>query len=200
MASSCTKGDSGWTLENTSLKEWSGSGMGCPGRGWSHRPWRCWRKVYMLYWVTWEILLIGGRLGWMILEVFSNLGNSMILWFYATVYIQSVYKKMGKVTGLFKFWRRWFQTPLFIQRKFKESCWLVEAYVMNSVLPAPAFWHSASLDWGPWKSNQVFPLSNRNIVMYSYVPSKILSLCDCNWNAKAQLNSLRKKRVQKNLG
>jgi len=56
--------------------------MGCPGRGWSHRPWRCWRKVYMLYWVTWEILLIGGRLGWMILEVFSNLGDSMIPWFY----------------------------------------------------------------------------------------------------------------------
>ena len=32
-ASSCTRGDLGWTLGNTtSLKEWSGSGMGCPGR------------------------------------------------------------------------------------------------------------------------------------------------------------------------
>ena len=33
----------------------------------------------MLYSRTWEILMIGGRLDWMILEVFSNLGDSMIL-------------------------------------------------------------------------------------------------------------------------
>ena len=33
MASSCTRGDLGWTLGNTTfLKEWSGIGMGCPGR------------------------------------------------------------------------------------------------------------------------------------------------------------------------
>jgi len=37
------------TLGNsTSLKEWSGSGMGCPGRWWSHRPWRCSSDVWML--------------------------------------------------------------------------------------------------------------------------------------------------------
>ena len=37
MASSCTREGSGWTLGNTtSLKEWSGAGMGCPGRWWSH--------------------------------------------------------------------------------------------------------------------------------------------------------------------
>ena len=29
----------------TSLKGWSGTGMGCPGRRWSHRPWRCSRNV-----------------------------------------------------------------------------------------------------------------------------------------------------------
>jgi len=28
--------------------------------------------------VQWEILVVGGWLDWMILEVFSNLGNSMI--------------------------------------------------------------------------------------------------------------------------
>jgi len=34
MASSCTREDSGWTLGNTtSLKGWSGTGMGCPGGG-----------------------------------------------------------------------------------------------------------------------------------------------------------------------
>ena len=31
--------DSGWTLGNTpSLKEWSGAGIGCPGKWWSHHP------------------------------------------------------------------------------------------------------------------------------------------------------------------
>jgi len=33
MASSCAREDSGWTLGNTtSLKGWSGAGMGCPER------------------------------------------------------------------------------------------------------------------------------------------------------------------------
>ena len=30
--------------------------------------------------------MIGGRLDWVILEVFSNLGDSMILWFYDEVF------------------------------------------------------------------------------------------------------------------
>jgi len=39
MASSCAREGSGWMLGNTvSLKGWSGTGMGCPGRWWSHRP------------------------------------------------------------------------------------------------------------------------------------------------------------------
>ena len=38
MASSCAREGSGWTLGNTtSLKGWSGTGMGCPERWWSHR-------------------------------------------------------------------------------------------------------------------------------------------------------------------
>lgn len=38
----------------------------------------------MLYWGIWlrgEILVVCGQLGWMILDVFSNLGHSIILWF-----------------------------------------------------------------------------------------------------------------------
>jgi len=27
--------------------------MGCPGRWWSHQPWRCSRNVWMLCWGTW---------------------------------------------------------------------------------------------------------------------------------------------------
>jgi len=37
MASSCTREGSGWTSGNTtSLKGWSGTGMGCPEKWWSH--------------------------------------------------------------------------------------------------------------------------------------------------------------------
>ena len=32
-ASRCARGGSGWTLGNTSLRECSGAGMGCPGGG-----------------------------------------------------------------------------------------------------------------------------------------------------------------------
>ena len=46
MASRCTRGDSGWTLGNTTLLK--GTGMGCPGRWWSHRPWSCARNVWIL--------------------------------------------------------------------------------------------------------------------------------------------------------
>ena len=53
MASSCAREGSGWTLANTtSLKEWSGTGMGCPERWWSHWPWRCSRNVWTLRWGT----------------------------------------------------------------------------------------------------------------------------------------------------
>jgi len=54
MASSCTREGSGWMLGNTpSLKGWSGTGMGCPERWWSHWPWRCSRIVWTLCWGTW---------------------------------------------------------------------------------------------------------------------------------------------------
>jgi len=40
MASSCAREGSGWTLGiTTSLKGWSGTGMDCPERWWSHRAW-----------------------------------------------------------------------------------------------------------------------------------------------------------------
>jgi len=45
---------SGWMLGNTtSLKGWSGPGMGGPERWWSHCPWRCSRNVWTLCWGTW---------------------------------------------------------------------------------------------------------------------------------------------------
>jgi len=39
VALSCTRVGSGWILgKTTSPEEWSGAGMGCPGRWWSHHP------------------------------------------------------------------------------------------------------------------------------------------------------------------
>ena len=39
------QGGSGWILGKiSSPKVWWGSGTACPGRQWSHRPWRCLRK------------------------------------------------------------------------------------------------------------------------------------------------------------
>ena len=49
MASSCAREDSGWTLGNTtSLKGWSGTGMGCPEWWWSHQAWWCLKSIWML--------------------------------------------------------------------------------------------------------------------------------------------------------
>jgi len=63
-------------------RELSGAGTGCPGRWWTHCPWSCSRNVWLFYWGTWfseKILVVGGRLDWMILEVFFNLSDSVIL-------------------------------------------------------------------------------------------------------------------------
>jgi len=64
MASSCARRDSGWTLGNTSPKEWSGAGMGCPGRWWSHRPWRRSRNIWILFEGHGLVRSIGD--GWMV--------------------------------------------------------------------------------------------------------------------------------------
>jgi len=41
-ASSCVRGGLDWILQKTYiLKEWSGIAIGCPGKWWSHHPWRC---------------------------------------------------------------------------------------------------------------------------------------------------------------
>lgn len=48
MASSCAKGGSRQIVgKTTSQKEWSGTGTGCLGRWYSHRPWRCSRNTEM---------------------------------------------------------------------------------------------------------------------------------------------------------
>ena len=64
-----------------SQKEWWGVGTGCPGRWWSHHPWRSSRKGQMWHWRTW--FSKNGGAGWwlnkMILVVFPSLNGSIIL-------------------------------------------------------------------------------------------------------------------------
>jgi len=44
--SSCVRGGLDWISGKMSLlKEWSGIRTGCPGKGWSHHPWRCSKNV-----------------------------------------------------------------------------------------------------------------------------------------------------------
>jgi len=49
---------------------------GCPGRWWSHHPFRCGTEGHDLV----SMAVMGSWLDWMILVVFSNLNYSMILW------------------------------------------------------------------------------------------------------------------------
>uniref|UniRef100_A0A8C0FVT3 Peptidase C1A papain C-terminal domain-containing protein n=1 Tax=Bubo bubo TaxID=30461 RepID=A0A8C0FVT3_BUBBB len=49
-----------------SQKEWSESGIGCPGRGWSPHPWVCLRAVWVRCWGMWgrgELCRVGLRVG-----------------------------------------------------------------------------------------------------------------------------------------
>ena len=58
---------------------WLGTGTGCPGRWWSHHPWRCPTTVEMWHWGMWSegILDDGLELNLVILVVFSNLHDSI---------------------------------------------------------------------------------------------------------------------------
>ena len=50
-----TSGGASWVLgEISPLKEWSGIGMGCPGRWWSHHPWKRSRNMEAWHLGTWE--------------------------------------------------------------------------------------------------------------------------------------------------
>ena len=83
MASSCTGGDSGWMLGKILLREsghvlewaahWSG-GVTIPGGVWD--TFRCCTESHDLVGNTGDRWTVGLA----ILEIFSNLGDSMILW------------------------------------------------------------------------------------------------------------------------
>ena len=54
MASSCIRGGLDWiSRKMSSLKEWSGTGPGCPGQWWGPRPWRGSKTMWILHFRTW---------------------------------------------------------------------------------------------------------------------------------------------------
>ena len=40
-------------IRKNSLRGWSGTGMACPGRWWSRRPWQCSRGIWMRSYAIW---------------------------------------------------------------------------------------------------------------------------------------------------
>jgi len=52
-ASHCTRRGPDWILGTISSQEWWCTGTGCPGRWWSHHPWRCSRNIEVWYWGMW---------------------------------------------------------------------------------------------------------------------------------------------------
>jgi len=65
-----------------SLKGWSGTGMGCPERWWSHWAWWCSKSIWMLCWGTWfsenHWWWVNGWTGWSC----GSFPTLAILWFY----------------------------------------------------------------------------------------------------------------------
>ena len=84
MALNCTRGGSSWILGKIySQKEQWGIGMGCPGRWWSHYPWRGSRNMQMWHWGA-DVVSGHGESGLTIglddLSGLFKLNDSMILW------------------------------------------------------------------------------------------------------------------------
>ena len=54
------------------------------GRWWSLHPWRCSRTVELWHWGTWAVgtVRVGWQLDLVILEVFSDLNDTMTVWVY----------------------------------------------------------------------------------------------------------------------
>lgn len=56
MALIFARGGSDQIFEHFPMKDWSGIGITCPEKWWSHRLWKCLRGIWMWHW---EILFKG---------------------------------------------------------------------------------------------------------------------------------------------
>ena len=152
MASSCSREGSSWTLGNTtSLKGWSGTGMGCPERWWSHQPWRCSRNVWTLCWGTWFSenywWWVNGCTGWSC----GSFPTLVILWFYdsflgavfgnlITSRLLRLIKNLVSQCILFLFWGEVDWCRIFVSVDWDPRC----HQNMQS-------WLSKSLVWVVWR-------------------------------------------------
>jgi len=85
MASSCIRWGLDWMLGKISLlKEWSGTGTGCPGRWWGPHPWRCSKNVWMWHFGIWfdRHGVVGRMVG---LDDLRGPFQPVVLWFYDSV-------------------------------------------------------------------------------------------------------------------
>lgn len=85
---SCTKGNLDWILGRTSLDKWLSTGTVCPGKWWSHSPWKCYKNEtwHFVIWFS-EPLIKGWTQPW------RSFPTLMILWFhYTTMFVHSTCK------------------------------------------------------------------------------------------------------------
>lgn len=83
MASRCTKRGLGWVSGRTSSwKGWLGAGTGCPGKWWSHCPWKHIKDMGLWWLATW----FSGGFGSVRLMVGRDYLKNLFLckWFYET--------------------------------------------------------------------------------------------------------------------
>jgi len=92
------QGGSGWILGKiSSLKEQSGTGMGCPGSWWSHQTWKC-LDIVLRKEVQWRNT--GGR--WTV--GFDDLGGLFQPWFLCDFVTSSILVNGG---GHNKYWSQY---------------------------------------------------------------------------------------------
>jgi len=193
MASSCAREDSGWTLGNTaSLTGWSGTGMGCPERWWSHQPWWCSKSVWLLCWGTWfsenHWWWANGWTGWSC----GSFPTLAILWFYDLVLDQNVFsfwctKSLATGTHLFAVFQKEGSSTIWVMqacsqwaalgfsnRKGVKQLWNITGIYLQPLLLLPSFYmHAQTLLSLPHKAAQM--TSELNFFLYLRISG--LSLC-----------------------
>jgi len=150
----------------TSLKGWSGTGMGCPERWWSHRAWRCSRNFWTWCWGTWfsenHWWWVNGFTVWSC----GSFPTLVILWFYDSKLGSKVAEQIIVKKSLTKFWMvwnhlwvewslsNWFRANVKLQ---KDSVYYCVLFLSLQSCRNPSTSHKQLLAWGELSSGGVQP-------------------------------------------
>jgi len=114
-----------------------GTGMGCPGRWWSHRPWRCSRNVWTLYWGTWFSesywSWVDGWTGWSC----GSLPNLVTLWCYDSKQLPAnlhLHTDLSDTKYVTKWWEPQYLTLLSPHWMLGIGIWLPSGKWLNKVI------------------------------------------------------------------